>query len=130
MKWIVAANRDRDHYQVPIALAERNRLAQLVTDYYEGATRPRIPALRHRRDPALPASLVTTAYGTLAVEIAQRVAVRSGFKMAHPTRTGDYFISRTTERVLHRFPQSDLFLYSGYAAPVFKRERDRFRALF
>ena len=40
MKWVVTFAGSRDHYQVPIALAEAGRLEAFVTDFYSPLNRP------------------------------------------------------------------------------------------
>ena len=40
MKWVMVFNGSRDGYQAPLALAERDRLAALVTDWYSPLDRP------------------------------------------------------------------------------------------
>ena len=130
MGYLVAFNRDRDHYQVPVALAEQGLLSGLVTDYYAGATWPRVPALAHRSDPALPPELVTTAYRSLAIQAVQQAAVRLGLKVPHPARLSDDLIADRTRRLLRHDPSSDLFLYSGLAGRIYRQEPGRFRALF
>lgn len=46
MKWVVTFAGARDRYQVPLALAERNQLERLVTDFYSPADGTAGPALR------------------------------------------------------------------------------------
>src|ERR1700747_839267 len=75
--FVVAFNRDRDFYQVPLALHEAGMLSSLVTDFYFPHDRPllrRLPglaSLRHRCAPALPSA---KAHGSWAAFLLQAAA--------------------------------------------------------
>ena len=65
MSYVVAFNRDRDFYQLPLALHERGLLTRLITDYYrpDAAWLSRLPLLSrlaHRYAEGLPSRLVTS----------------------------------------------------------------------
>lgn len=66
-RWVVAFNRDRDGYQVPLALYEVDKLSALVTDYYSGRWPP-LRRLAHRRVEGLPAAKVRNSLLALALQ--------------------------------------------------------------
>ena len=70
MGYIVAFNRDRDSYQVPLALAERWLLDRFVTDYYAGVSRIRVPRLDHRSVEGVPVSNVTSVPSAMMLQAA------------------------------------------------------------
>ena len=75
--FICVFDRDRDNYQVPIALREAGLLAGAVTDYYAPTRAPKLlPAgLASKRHDHLPATDVTRTWGALATQIVARLPV-------------------------------------------------------
>ena len=68
--YVVAFNRDRDSYQVALALAEVNQLACLVTDFYVGS-KPfyRFPGLGHRWVAGLSPKLARGSVRAIAAQV-------------------------------------------------------------
>jgi hypothetical protein len=82
-KYVVAFNRARDFYQVPLALCEIELLSSLVTDCYYPNDQPllrRLPgvsSLKHRYASGLPSSLVhwTMRRSCLKSHLASPIAI-------------------------------------------------------
>lgn len=122
-RWVVAFNRDRDFYQVPLALAEEGMLARLVTDLYAAKFGPlvHLPGLRsirHRRAPGLPAELVRCNREALRLQL-------FGLRKAKETRDRidvfkrlDIALSQAALREASAL-DAHLLLYSGYAREAF-----------
>jgi glycosyltransferase involved in cell wall biosynthesis len=125
--FVVAFNRDRDFYQVPLALHEAGMLSSLVTDFYFPHDRPllrRLPglaSLHHRCAPGLPSAKV---HGSWAALLAQAAAKA----MRHdPLALFDRVDRTLALAALHHAERegAHLFLYSGYAYHAFVSERSR-----
>lgn len=114
--YITALNRDRDRYQVPLALAEAGWLKAFATDVYAGPRTLRLfPSLAHRRVDGLPAELV---YGSALALIAQMVGIKA---LGRPEATMD-LVHRALGRKargLARRSQADLLLYGQTAYEAF-----------
>ena len=128
MGFVVALNRDRDSYQVPVALAEVGQLDQFVTDYYEGSGL-RLPTLGHRHDPAIPPALVTSSMTTVLHQLPYEVANRRG-PAEFPTYRVEKALGAATARVARRSTESSLLLYSGSALEAFRGPSTGQRILF
>jgi glycosyltransferase involved in cell wall biosynthesis len=125
--FVVAFNRDRDFYQVPLALHEAGMLSSLVTDFYFPHDRPllrRLPgltSLRHRCTPALPSAKV---HGSWAAFLSQAAAK---FIRRDPLWLFDRVDCTLSLAALHHAERegAHLFLYSGYAHHAFASDRSR-----
>lgn len=126
MSYVVAFNRDRDFYQLPLALHERGMLDKLVTDYYrpDAAWVSKLPPfsrLAHRHAPGLPAGKVISRWRDVAWQmLAQKFGV-SLYKMSRDVAAD---LSLTALRAAAR-SGADLFLYSEYAMEAFQRPEAR-----
>src|SRR5690242_871232 len=126
-KFVVAFNRDRDFYQVPLALHEASMLSSLVTDFYFPHDRPllrRLPglgSLRHRCVPALPPAKVHWSWAALLPQAAAKLVRRD------PNSLFDRVDRALSLAALDRAERegAHLFLYSGYAYHAFVSERAR-----
>lgn len=128
MGFVVALNRDRDSYQVPIALAEVGQLDRFVTDYYEGRG-VRLPSLGHRRDEAIPPELVSPSITTVLHQLPYEVANRRG-PAEFPTYRVEKVLGAAVAKVARRTPESSLLLYSGSALEGFLGPSTGRRILF
>ena len=126
-KFVVAFNRDRDFYQVPLALNEQGLLSSLVTDLYFPFDRP---VLRHIPGPArlkrrcaagLPSAKVHWTWEALLPQLP--AALLGGDRIAL-FETVDRALSRAALDHAER-EAAHLFLYSGYAFWAFTSERAR-----
>lgn len=120
MSYIVAFNRDRDFYQVPLALHERGLLARLVTDAYypDDALSQRLPGMRrlqHRRAEQLPSRVVKAAWYAAAV---QMIGPRLGLHEHAVFERVDKYLSSVAGQLAQKL-DADFFLYSGYAYEAF-----------
>lgn len=129
MGFIVAHNRDRDSYQVPLALAEVGQLRRFVTDYYVGSTRVAVPTLGHRRHVGIAPALVTSSWPALAAQLPYEVGRRLR-PVDFPSYLVESALGRTTAAVAKRMPDADLLLYSGSARPAFAGPSRGRRILF
>lgn len=128
MGYIVALNRDRDSYQVPMALAEVGELDHFVTDYYAGKGLP-LPTLAHRRTHVIPPALVTPSMVTVAHQLPYEIANRRG-PAEFPTYRVEKVLGRAAAKVARRSPESSLLLYSGSALEAFSGPSTGARILF
>jgi glycosyltransferase involved in cell wall biosynthesis len=126
-KFVVAFNRDRDFYQVPLALHEAGMLSSLVTDFYFPHDRPllrRLPglaSLRHRSLPALPSAKVHGSWAALLPQASAMLVRRD------PLPLFDRVDRALSLAALHHAEREEahLFLYSGYAYHAFASARSR-----
>lgn len=127
--FIVAHNRDRDSYQVPLALAEIGQLRRFVTDYYTGSTRLPVPTLGHRHHAGIDPRLVTPSWPALATQVPYEIGRR--FRpVDFPSYVVESALGRTTAAVARRMPDADLLLYSGSARAAFAGPSRGRRILF
>lgn len=133
MSYVVAFNRDRDSYQVPLALFERGLLDRLVTDLYapDGDRLRNLPVLRrigHRHASSLPARMVQWNMAAVLWQVAGR---RFGYSDLEAHFRASEALSRAA---LWRATRSgaDLFVYSHYAKAAFTSPRaaDKIKGLF
>lgn len=106
-KFVVACNRDRDSYQVPLALYEEGMLSSFVTDLYHPnpewlPERFYVKRLSHRQDPGLPSKFVESSIYAVYL---QTIAKRPIFP-----RLNKELGKRAAESAIRH--DSDLFLYS------------------
>ena len=113
-KFIVAFNRDRDGYQVPLALAEADRLERLVTDYY-APTIGGVAALSHRRHPELRHQLTS---GNLRAVLLQAIGPKFRMDVTEMLWQIDRLLGSQARRLARR-TDADLLLYSRYAYESF-----------
>jgi hypothetical protein len=134
MPYVVAFNRDRDFYQVPLALFERHLLSFLITDlYYPNDRRtfgmlPGSARLRHRCAVGLPSAKVKWNISALALQLWNQLV---GNSSPHAFDGIDRALSLAALKCAQR-TRSNLFLYSHYAYDAFtsNRSRDMVKGLF
>lgn len=122
--YVVAFNRDRDFYQVPLALEERNLLGGLVTDFYIPDLGPlrRLPALHRasrRRVRGLPFGKVSWNWAALRMQLLDLPRAHGCAERIAVLKRLDQRLSRAALRLALR-READLFLYSGYAREAFE----------
>lgn len=119
-RFVVAFNRDRDHYQVPLALQEAGLLETLVTDLYCSGRgiASLFPYLKlvHRQVPGLPADRVKQLNLTALYQIVHN-AIRPGSRLL--IDRVDATLSRGASKVARK-SNADLLLYSQYAREAFR----------
>ena len=127
--YVTAVNRDRDSYQVPLALAEAGWLQALVTDVYASDRVARLmPSLAHRRVAGVSAELSRSSLTAVLVQMV-------GMKLLHrPEGTLDlvHSLLGRKARAEARRSRADLLLYAQCAYEAFtdpQLERQR-RVLF
>lgn len=123
-RYVCAFRGRRDYYQVPLALAENDRLDQFITDAYLsplietlGSALPlRLQEkLRSRQEPGIPRERVKCLWRVTALE---HLRHQLGFSRSRTFAQLDRSFSHAaTARC--RKTQSDLFLYSPYAWDAF-----------
>ena len=114
--FVVALNRDRDRYQVPLALAESGWLQAFATDFYASPRNLRLfPSLAHRRADGLPAELV---HGSSLAMLAQVVGMRM-LRQTEPTLDFVHSILGRKARALAHRSRADLLLYAQTAHEAF-----------
>ena len=136
MKYIVAFNRDRDSYQVPLALTEANCLERLLTDLYvpdilAGSAIPRLLGLAHRHCDGLSSSLVEGSLRAVFKQAITMRAARTPMERLAIFRSLDRGLSRSALKSAQA-TGAGLFLYSGYAFECFchRDMHDRRKILF
>lgn len=123
-RFVVAFNRDRDFYQLPLALEEEGLLAGLVTDFYSPALGPLsdLPILRRasrRHVQGLPFTKVAWNWPALRMQLLDLPRARDGAARIKLFKRLDRSLSRAALRLALR-KDADLFLYSGYAREAFE----------
>jgi len=123
-RYVVAFNRDRDFYQLPLALAEAGRLEALITDLYvpdalAGGKLSEAMGLTHRRVDGLPSKLVRSSATALLLQTV-------GLKFARTDRARNLLFNRLDAGLSSKAGRIALargahaFLYSGYALEAFE----------
>jgi glycosyltransferase involved in cell wall biosynthesis len=135
-QYVTAFNRDRDFYQVPLALEEEGKLACLVTDLYEPNSRlgrklMKSLGLGHRRCAGLASEKVTWCWRAIWLQMVALKGARSAVERNKAFSAIDRAISELAGKVAQQ-SGADLFLYSGYAREAFLRLRasNRLKLLF
>jgi len=131
-KFVVAFNRDRDGYQVPLALHSAGMLQVLVTDFYasdHNFARSLTPKrLRHRSIAGLPRSMVRTSPVSVLMQAYTelRRARATGWYMQVDARLSRMAADSAADS------SADLFLYAQYAQEAFSDRRlaNRLKTLF
>lgn len=122
-KYVVAFNRDRDFYQVPIALSKTDKLERLVTDFYTpdfiGQSKSLTNSFFQRRYTSwIPSRKVS---GTMRALLLQGLIAMPFLKEKQRYqlfKTLDRVLSRKAGRIATK-TNSNLLLYSGYAKEAF-----------
>jgi glycosyltransferase involved in cell wall biosynthesis len=123
MKFVVTFNRDRDFYQVPLALAEARVLDRLITDLY-------IPdymrdwrivhrlGIAHRRIEGLPSELVQSSPDLI---LGQAIGLRLARSEAQRISIFKWLDKKLSRRSLRRaiLRNVGMLSYSGYALECF-----------
>lgn len=122
--FVVAFNRDRDFYQVPLALEERNLLAGLVTDFYAPPLGPlgqMVPFNRvaKRRVRGLPFGKVSWSWSALRMQLLDLPKTQTADERIAIFKRLDQVLSRAVLRLALK-KEAGLFLYSGYAREAFE----------
>jgi len=124
-KYVCAFRGRRDSYQVPIALAESEKLDQFITDAYAmpwvRAVSKGVPEsvnrhINFRSDANIPADRVRCLWGTTAIE---HLRHRAGFSRTITWSKLDQNFALAAARRAEQ-SRADLFLYSSYAWEAFK----------
>lgn len=133
MSYVTAFNRDRDFYQVPLALYEADALECLVTDLYYPDSRllrslPGLGGLGHRQTKGLPSSRVRWNLPALFWQVMGQRLGYHNFEVMH--RAAKSLSYAALARAIAA--DANLFLYSEYAGPAFASPaaRDRQKLLF
>jgi len=134
--YVTAFNRDRDFYQVPLALEEEGKLAYLITDLYEAKWKlgrhlmGRL-GLGHRRCAGLSPDRVIWCWRAIWLQMFALKGARSAVERNKVFRAIDIAISEVAGTVAQQ-SGADLFLYSGYAREAFLRLQasNRLKLLF
>jgi len=121
MKYVVAFNRNRDFYQVPLALYQRGILQKLITDCYYPDSQllravPGFSRLKRRFVTGLPSGMTRSSAMTVALQILQ--ASISGIPAHSVFRIVDRHLSNAALREAV-VSGTNLFLYSQYASQAF-----------
>jgi len=129
MRFVTAFNRDRDHYQLPLALKEGDALARLVTDLYlpdvwVGSNFAKLAGLAHRTCPGLPSRFVRSSAGAVWRQMVNLRLARSAEARIRVFRALDATLSRIAGLEAAK-AGSGLFLYSGYALEAFSMPEHR-----
>jgi hypothetical protein len=122
--FVVAFNRDRDFYQLPLALAEDGRLCRLVTDLYvpdylAGTGIPSLLGLSHRRTNGLPSKLVKGSTEALLLQMIDLRRAGTEKEKSLIFHRLDSTLSRMAGQIAAK-KGSGAFLYSGYALEAFE----------
>lgn len=126
-KFVVAFNRDRDFYQLPLALHEAGLLSSLVTDLYYPFDRavlrhiPGLAKLRHRCAAGLPSAKVHWTLPALLPQVMDRIRPRDNIGLFERV---DAALSEAALDHAEK-EHAQLFLYSNYAFRAFTSERAR-----
>lgn len=127
MGYVTAFRGRRDSYQVPLALAEFNKLDRFITDHYWGLPERKLQhvlparlmeALRGRRAEGLPQERVDRLRVTAAAESGARIL---RVPAASIYNTFDPLYGRAAAREARR-SKSDLLMYSSYAHEAFSAQ--------
>lgn len=123
MSFVVAFNRDRDFYQVPLALHERGVLSKLITDFYSPnfgflKSLPVVSKIKHRRVEGLPWSKVSWNFEAIKLQLMDLRREADSSSQAKVFRRLDAKLSLAALSLAAR-TKSNLLLYSGYAHEAF-----------
>jgi glycosyltransferase involved in cell wall biosynthesis len=129
-RFVCVFGRNRDNYEVPVALFEAGMLDRLVTDFYHNERSwlaGAIPAkLKERRHAALPKSAVVNVYPSFLLQLLFSAAK---LPLARIYPTSDRILG--TAAALRAFlTGSHLYSYAGYTIPKWLPLANRARILF
>jgi glycosyltransferase involved in cell wall biosynthesis len=128
-KFVVAFNRDRDNYQVALALAEAGMLETLVTDFYASPLKAKLlPRLKHRRIAGLDARLTQSSPLALLLQVlGPKIFSDLNTTLAHTHKALGAKARAAAGRT-----RADLLLYSEHALEAFAdpKLRERRKVLF
>jgi glycosyltransferase involved in cell wall biosynthesis len=131
--YFVICNRDRDYYQVALALSETGRLARYVTDYYSGSWPVAVPGLSHRANQGIAAELAQTSPAAVLTQGIQSVGARITRRAPSSYRLVDKQVAASAARAVRRYEagggRANVLSYGGYALPAFAAA-DGVKALF
>jgi hypothetical protein len=127
--YVVAFNRDRDFYQLPLALAEGEMLAALVTDLYlpdrfSRSSFARRLRLAHRHCVGIPSAKVRWSFRALWLQMFCLRGARSALERSRVFHQLDSALSRAAGRIAAA-DGGGLFPYSGYALEAFSMSQNR-----
>lgn len=112
-KYICSFNRDRDSYQIPLCLAEIEKLDVFITDYYSHPSL-HLKSLEHRQIDGLDYRLTKNTLKAVAL---QGLWKKSKFVLPNvkfPELRVDKYIANNVRRY-SKNSSSNLFLYNNYA---------------
>lgn len=126
MNFVTAFNRDRDLYQVPLALQEADLLERLITDLYvpdglRGAKVLDLMHLQHRYALGLPSSKVDGSPASVLLQALGPRLLRGRAKEGWLFSKVDQLLSRKSLEVARQTGAS-FFTYSSYALEAFSDE--------
>jgi glycosyltransferase involved in cell wall biosynthesis len=115
-RFIVAFNRDRDSYQVALAMAEAGMLEAFVTDFYASPLKAKfLPRLGHRRIAGLDARLTRSSPLALLLQVLGPKV----FPDLNATLARTHKALGAKARAVARRSNADLLLYSEHAFEAF-----------
>jgi glycosyltransferase involved in cell wall biosynthesis len=123
--YVVAFNRDRDSYQVPLALHEAGKLDLLLTDLYEPSSRVsralfRRVGLGHRFCAGLKSEKTDWSWRAIWLQLVALRFAKTPEARNRVFNAIDRSLSEAAGKAAERL-HSALFLYSGYAREAFLR---------
>jgi glycosyltransferase involved in cell wall biosynthesis len=129
-RFVCVFGRNRDNYEVPVALLEADMLDRFVTDFYysdRSWLAPAIPGkLKERRHPALPRSTTMNIYPSFLLQLLFNAAKLPTSRI-YPT--SDRILG--TAAALRAFiTRSHLYSYAGYTIPRWVPLANRAKILF
>ncbi|MCB1119954.1 MAG: glycosyltransferase family 4 protein [Verrucomicrobiae bacterium] len=122
-KFVVAFNRDRDFYHVPIALQKAEKLQTLVTDFYTPDWLPerwkkQQAFLKRRSTPHIPSSRTSSTLRALLLQFLIRLPIVSEVSRYKLFKKLDRILSNKAGHIAKK-KDAHLLLYSGYAKEAF-----------
>ena len=122
-KYIVAFNRDRDFYQVPIALSKANKLECLITDFYTPDALRGSSFLKdffkRRSTPHISSSLTASTWRALFLQFIIRLPFISEGQRYKLFKRLDRILSVKAGKLAKK-TKAQLLIYSGYAKEAFE----------
>jgi glycosyltransferase involved in cell wall biosynthesis len=112
-KYVCAFNRDRDSYQVPLALAESGHLEKFISDYYHGGFL-NLTSLVHRQSNGIPAQDTLGTFKAFALQAFWKQTQKIGVDWGFPEFRVDRYISEKLA-CYSKKSNADLFIYNNYA---------------
>jgi len=130
-RFVCVFGRNRDNYDVPVALFEARLLDRLVTDfYYDGSgrwpTRLIPEKLKNRWHPKLPKSATTNTYLSFFLQLAFS-ALKLPLPLIYPTSDRILGMAATFRAYVSR---SHVYSYAGYTIPTWVPRSSAINILF